>query len=166
MGAAKAGKPLSLKMRAIALLAQRDQSVVEMRRKLLRIAHQLNGIESGDASPDVDPLPEVERLLSWLQAEGYLSEQRFVESRIQSRSQRYGSLRIRQELAEHGLTLSAEALADLKLSEFERARAIWIRKFGPDAPVDAADRAKQTRFLAARGFAADVIRRVLRGLEE
>lgn len=163
MPAAKTGKPLSLKMRAIALLAQRDQSVVEMRRKLLRIASQ-NAI--GEAEPAPDAQHEVEALLTWLQAEGYLSEQRFVESRIQARAQRYGMLRIRQELAEHGLSLDAAAQAELKLSEFERARAVWSRRFGPEPPQQAADRARQTRFLAARGFGADVIRRVLRGLDE
>lgn len=169
MPAAKASKPISLKMRAIALLAQRDQSVVEMRRKLLRIASQNAIGESGEADEAAhmpDAQQEVEALLSWLQAEGYLCEQRFVESRIQARAQRYGMLRIRQELAEHGLSLDADAQAELKLSEFERARAVWSRKFGPEAPQQAADRAKQTRFLAARGFGADVIRRVLRGLDE
>lgn len=166
MSAAKAGKPLSLKMRAIALLAQRDQSVVEMRRKLLRIASQNAIGEAGEAKPGPDAQHEVEALLNWLQAEGYLCERRFVESRIQARAQRYGMLRIRQELAEHGLSLDADAQAELKLSEFERARAVWSRKFGPEAPQQAADRAKQTRFLAARGFGADVIRRVLRGLDE
>ena len=35
-----------------------------------------------------------------------------------------------------------------------------------DLPRDAAERAKQARFLAARGFGGDVIRRVLGGLED
>ncbi|MGH8858455.1 MAG: recombination regulator RecX, partial [Polaromonas sp.] len=48
----------------------------------------------------------------------------------------------------------------LKLSELERAREVWRKKFdGPAA--DAAGRARQMRFLAARGFGGDVIRRVV-----
>ena len=46
-----------------------------------------------------------------------------------------------------------------------RALAVWAKRFGAIAP-DAAGRAKQMRFLAARGFGADVIRRVLQGRDE
>ena len=60
--------------------------------------------------------------------------------------------------------LSAEALVEaagqLRATELERARAVWQKKFGAPA-ADAAARARQARFLAARGFAADVVRRVL-----
>lgn len=156
---------LSLKMRAIALLAQRDQSPAELRRKLLRLARHHAEQDGGDTtSPDEarDPVSEVEQLLIWLQAQGYLSEARFVESRVQARSQRWGTQRIRQELAQHGLALSPETEAELKDSEMERARAVWQRKFGGEAPSDAVAAAKQARFLAARGFSTAVIRRLLR----
>jgi regulatory protein len=51
-------------------------------------------------------------------------------------------------------------LARLKATELERAREVWRRKF-PLPPLDAAERARQMRFLAARGFATEVIRRVV-----
>jgi regulatory protein len=169
-------KALSLKMRAITLLAQREHSRIELRRKLLRIAReQVKAGREGDlpsaaASPaesdaEVDLTSEVDELLVWLQAQGYLSEARFVESRIHARAQRYGNLRIQQELAQHGLSLGADSQAQLKDSEFERALAIWRRKFGVTAE-DAAGRAKQTRFLIGRGFSSEVIRRVLRQVLE
>lgn len=167
-------KPLSLKMRAIALLAQREHSLSELRGKLLRLARAAQALkraEAGDGGEDpteavADPGAEVDELLVWLQVQGYLSESRFVESRVHARAQRYGNLRIKQELAQHGLTLDAERQAQLKDSEFERALAVWARKFGAALPEDAAARARQTRFLAGRGFSAEVIRRVLRGLPE
>lgn len=158
-------RPLSLKMRAITLLAQREHSRSELRRKLLRIARAQRdaaGVEEAEAA-EVET--EVDELLVWLQAQGYLSEERFVESRIHARAQRYGHLRIQQELAQHGLSLSADSQARLKDSEFERAQAIWQRKFGSPAE-DANGRAKQTRFLLARGFSADVVRRVLRQISQ
>jgi regulatory protein len=102
----------------------------------------------------------VEELLDWLQAHRYLSEQRFAESRVHARAGRFGNLRIRQELAQHGVELDAEATQRLRDSELERCRAVWARKFG-ELPADAAARARQMRFLAGRGFSADVIRRVL-----
>jgi regulatory protein len=109
---------------------------------------------------------EVDDLLQSLQEQGYLDEARFIDSRVHARARRFGSLRIKQELAQHGLSLSAENQAELKSTEFERARAVWQRKFDGQAPDDAAARAKQVRFLMARGFGSDVIRRVLRGDEE
>jgi regulatory protein len=102
-------------------------------------------------------------LLDWLVAHKHLSEARFVESRVHAREARFGTRRIAQELAQHGATLDAAAAERLRASEFERARAVWARRFGAAPAADAAARAKQMRFLAGRGFTADVIRRVVRG---
>lgn len=155
---------LSLKARAIALLAQRDQSVAEMRHKLLRIARQVDGSPASDDATDtpVDPSEDVERLLAWLQDQGFLSEPRFVESRIQARAQRWGNARIRQELAQHGLSLDETASAALRDTELQRAADVRRRKFGDPLPSEPTERARQMRFLAARGFSSETIRRVLR----
>jgi regulatory protein len=56
-------------------------------------------------------------------------------------------------------------MSSLKGSELERAREIWRKKFEGPAP-DAAGRAKQMRFLAARGFGGEVIRRVVSQADE
>jgi regulatory protein len=47
----------------------------------------------------------------------------------------------------------------------ERAREVWRRKFG-SPPADAAERAKQARFLAARGFGGEAVRRVLNARDD
>ena len=112
-----------------------------------------------------DPEAAVDALLDWLAANNYLSETRFVESRVNARSRKQGALRIKLELSRHGLTLEPQQAATLRETEFARAQALWQRKFGELAP-DARLRAKQARFLAARGFAADVVRRVVGGEEE
>ena len=122
--------------------------------------------EADGSDHPVSAVAEVDVLLQSLQEQGYLDEARFIDSRVHARARRFGSLRIKQELAQHGLSLSAENQAELKSTEFERARAVWQRKFDGQAPDDAAARAKQVRFLMARGFGSDVIRRVLRGDEE
>ena len=172
--------PLSLKGRALALLAQREQSASELRRKLLRYAKTLD-VASGpkaisasatasasnerhDPDPDADgddSARRVDEIIDWLRAHNYLSEERFAESRVHARARRYGNLRIRQELAQHGVALSAEASQSLKESELARATEVWRRKFS-SPPVDAADKARHARFLAQRGFSPDVISRVLR----
>ena len=112
-----------------------------------------------------DPEAAVDELLDWLVANKYLSETRFVESRVNARSRKQGTLLIKLELSRHGLALEPEQAATLRETEFARAQALWQRKFGELAP-DARLRAKQARFLAARGFAADVVRRVVGGEEE
>ena len=160
----------SLKARALQLLAQREQSRAELRRKLLahakaEAARRETGIDEsssmGAGAAPVDIESTVEATLDWLEAHNYLSQERFVESRVHARAARFGNLRIRQELAQHAVTLSPEAAQALKTSELERARAVWSRRFG-EAAADPAGRARQMRFLAARGFSSDVVRQLLR----
>ncbi len=161
-----AAPPRSLKARALQWLAQREHSRVELRRKLLRLARQHAAAAQAEAGGDdgaADPAPEVDALLEWLLAHRYLSDARFVESRVNARAARYGNLHIRQELGLHGTALDADTAERLKDSELARARAVWARKFGTQPPAQAIERARQMRFLAGRGFSAEVIRRVVRG---
>lgn len=141
----------SLLARALGLLARREHSRVELGRKLLPYA------------PDAG---EVDRLLNELQAKKLLSEARFVDVLARSRGERFGAARVRQELRAHGIAdeLQRPVLNDLRATEFARARALWLRRFGAPAG-DAAGRAKQMRFLAGRGFSSEVIRKVVGGDE-
>ena len=166
------GATASLQARALGWLAQREQSRLELRRKLLRLARlqaaraeQVEQAESKPARPDStdrqqDPALQVEQLLDALQAQGLLSDTRFAESRIRVRAPGLGVRRIEMELAQHGLKLQAQPLQQLRDSELQRAHRLWQRKFGSPAE-DARARARQMRFLAGRGFSGEVIRRVL-----
>jgi regulatory protein len=138
---------LSVKGRALKLLAGREHSRLELERKLAA------------REPDAG---EIKQALDELQAKGFLDEQRVVDSIVHRRAGRVGAGRIRQELQAKGIDAErvAVAVASLNASEFERAREVWRRKFGV-LPEDAAQRAKQARFLAARGFSGEVVRRVL-----
>jgi regulatory protein len=159
---AAARPPLSLKARALQWLAQREHSRVELRRKLLRAAREQARAAEVVADGE-DPAVEIDALLDWLVAERHLSEARFVESRVHARQARFGQRRIAQELKQHGAALDADSAQRLRATEFDRARAIWARKFGASPAADAASRVKQMLFLAGRGFAGDVIRRVVQG---
>ncbi len=171
--------PLSLKARAVGLLAQREHSRAELRRKLLRIeqqqrqqrarqaaqadedSHQAFSPDPADAGDTPDE-SAIDALLDSLAADGYLDETRFVESRLHVRAGRFGTQRIQQELAQHGLRLDAEQQASLRATELERAREVWLKRFGPEPAREASEQARQTRFLLARGFAVEVVRRLLR----
>ncbi|MEP7295709.1 MAG: recombination regulator RecX [Burkholderiales bacterium] len=152
----------SLRARALQWLAQREQSRSELRRKLLPHAvAEADGTDAEGAAAETSPAVRVEAVLDWLEAHDYLSQDRFVESRVHARASRFGNLRIRQELKQHQIALSVEAAQTLKDSELERARSVLERKF-PDVPAGPAERAKQARFLAGRGFSPEVIARALR----
>ena len=137
--------------RAVAFLARREHSRVELRLKLLR-----------QLPPDGEP-EAVERVLDQLVAKDMLSDTRFIQSRLRVRAGRYGVARIRQELRQHELEpgVLRDALQPLAESEFDRAWAAWDRKFGI-APADEKQRARQMRFLAARGFGLDTITQVIK----
>jgi regulatory protein len=139
----------SLKGRALRLLSTREHSRAELERKL----------QSFEEEPGT-----LARALDELQAKGFINEQRVLESVIYRRAAKLGSTRIKQELQSKGLDPVAvsQAVADLQASERERAQAVWQKKFGVP-PQDARELARQLRFLASRGFGAEVIRRVVGG---
>jgi regulatory protein len=142
----------SLKGRALRLLSGREYSRIELERKLIRFEE-----EPGTLSLALDDL----------QAKGFISEARVIESVIHRRAGKLGLIRVRQELQGKGLDSEAvaQALSSLKASERERAQEVWRKKFGTVA-ADAQDAAKQMRFLASRGFGGDVIRQVIRGASD
>lgn len=165
-----AARPASLKVRALQWLAQREHSPLELRGKLLRLLldgrRHAGSAGTGSDHAEVDAeaaAAEVDALIEWLNLHGFLSQQRFIESRVQARQARFGNLRIQRELQQHGAELDAPARAALHESEFDRAREVWRKKFGRTvaAPADAADRVRQMRFLSGRGFSPEVVRRVL-----
>ncbi len=174
----------TLKSRALQWLAQREHSRAELRRKLVAHVQRTERDEQRHRAPSADATTEdagadpatsaaqrvadpaaraaaIEALLDWLEAQRFLSDERFVESRVHARIDRFGNARIRGELAQHRVALSPDAERRLRESEFERARALWLRKYAGTA-TDPAGRARQSRFLAGRGFGAEVISRVLR----
>ena len=141
------GFSLSLKGRALRYLATREHSRMELERKL---------------KPHAESAEQLAQVLNELIAKDFISEARVVESVINRRAAKFGAARVKHELLGKGLDaeLVAEAMSGLKATEVERARQIWRRKFDGPA-LDAAGRAKQMRFLAARGFSGDTIRKVV-----
>jgi regulatory protein len=104
----------------------------------------------------------IEQALDEMQAKGFLSDARAAEALVHRRIVKLGNARILQELKAKGVgeELLRQARQQLKTTELQRAREVWRKKF--DAPATlATERIKQARFLAARGFSADTIQRVM-----
>lgn len=141
---------LSLKGRALRLLAQREHSRSELEAKLAR------HVQEGE---------DLASILDELQAKDFINPARVAESVVHLRAPRLGTQRVLQELRRKGLDedLVRDAARQLAASEQERALAVWRQRFGTAPPATTAqERARQMRFLAARGFASDVVRRVMR----
>jgi regulatory protein len=141
-------RPASLLQRALQLLGQREHSRAELARKL---------------SPHATSPDDIDPLLDRLQAKGWLSDERALASLVQRRSPKLGALRVAQEARAKGLQGEplTQAVQALRATEWQRAQAVWQKKFG-QLPADAPALARQMRFLAGRGFAPEVIRRVVR----
>jgi regulatory protein len=139
--------PLSLRGRALGYLARREHSRAELEAKLRRHA---------------SPADDIVTLLDDFVARGWLSDKRLVDQ-VVTHSRRYGAARVLNDLRRRGVDpgLVSEAARPLRQGELAIARDVWRRKFGA-APVDAADRMRQIRFLRNRGFSGSTIAQVLK----
>lgn len=142
----------SLAGRAVALLARRDHSRLELARKL---------------APHADSPAELEALLDDLEARQLLSDARYAEARAGALARKFGVSRIEHELRRQGVPDEAvsRATAGVRSTELDRARAAWRKRFGAPA-ADTTGRAKQMRFLQGRGFSFEVIGKVVEGLPD
>ena len=147
--------PPSLKGRALRYLAAREHSRAELERKL-----------TPHLQPEQGPA-DLARVLDELTAKGFISEARVAESLVRRRAGRLGGARVLQELRAKGLPdeVVRDAEESLRATEDERAHAVWARKFGV-APADAAERARQMRFMASRGFSGASVQRVMRAASQ
>ena len=147
-GQRESAETKGLRQRAIKLLARREHTRVELARKLA---------PHGTSE-------EIDIVLNELAGAGLQSDARFAESYVKSRAARLGGARLRQTLRTRGV---AAELIDSQLQqaelpdETERARAVRARKF-PLPPADVREWAKQARFLQARGFSSEIIRKLLK----
>ncbi|HEY5810109.1 MAG TPA: regulatory protein RecX [Povalibacter sp.] len=135
---------------AVRLLARREHSVEELRRKL-----------EGRGYPET----AVEAVVTRLQAKRLVSDDRFVSSFVHHHAQRgQGPLRIRAELRQQGIGTEAIdfALDQVEVDWAFQAQAVRLRKFGASLPRTVPERAKQARFLQYRGFSSDQIRSALK----
>jgi regulatory protein len=142
---------LEIEGRALRLLAGREHSRAELRRKLTGRGY---------------PAELTDRVLAALEKRGLLSERRYAESYIASRQRRgYGPLRIRAELRERGIE-TAEIESRLDPGD-EQWWGIMLeiaeRRFGAEPPGDRREQGRRGRFLQQRGFPPAMIRRLLWG---
>ena len=135
---------------AVRLLARREHSIDELRRKLLGKGY---------------PSDTIEPVIQKLAGKRLVSDERFTSSFVHHHAKRgQGPVRIRAELRQQGIADSQveEALRCAEIDWVQLAREVRRRKFGTTAPRSLGERAKQARFLQYRGFDAEQLRAAFR----
>ncbi len=158
----------SLKARALRLLSLREYSRKGLASKLEESeARRLQRASLNNKEPEVSGKPialQIQEVLDDFEARGWLSDERFAESLARRRSERYGTRKIQEELQRAGVdsNKTLDLLQNLRDSEFERAKELWLRKFGSMAQ-EPKERARQYRFLASKGFSSAIVAKIIGG---
>ena len=113
----RASPEAALRARALRLLARREHSRAELRRKL---------------APHVEEGVDLEALLDDFTKRGWLSEERFVEQTVRAKARKFGPLKIAHHLREKGIDEAgiAQGLAQARAARPRRSRpalAVAIR---------------------------------------
>ena len=139
----------SLAATAVRMLARREYGRAELTERLV-----MRG-----ASRE-----EVDGVLDELERQGYLSDARFAHAVVAQKTGHYGKRAIAHALRERRVApeAAADALRALEgADELALATSLWQRRYG-QPPRDERDKARQVRFLLARGFSTSVALKVLR----
>ena len=135
---------------AVRLLARREHSTEELKRKLAAKGH---------------PEASIATVLDKLGEKKLVSDQRFATNYVHHHARRgQGPVRIRANLRQQGVS---DSQIQQEISGGEQdwnslAGEVRRRKFGVELPKTASERAKQARFLQYRGFNSDQIRAALK----
>ena len=129
-----------VRLAAMNMLARREHSCAELKRKLQAKSY---------------PRDVIDAVLSQLQAENLQNDSRFTESYVRFRVQKgFGPLKSQQELKERGVDEDLiRIFIDMSDERWiEAAEVARIKRFGIALPKDAKNRVKQMRFLQYRGY--------------
>ena len=139
----------ALVRKALSYLSRREHHRAELKSKLSRSK------ASDEAS--------IEAVLDRLEAEGLLSDMRYIESFITSRISRfYGPMRIRMELLQKKLNPeSIEQMLAKSDTDWQDNARICLQKKFPQKSSNAQELAKQRQFLWQRGYSEEMIRYAL-----
>jgi regulatory protein len=130
-------------------LSMREHTRTELERKLMRPTK----------TGPVDRA-EVTRVLDELALRDMQSDSRAARSYVSAKGRKLGKRRIGMELRQRGLSVEDVSTALASHNDEETCALVWQKKFGTVAS-DIKQKQKQFRFLAARGFGMDTIRKVM-----
>jgi regulatory protein len=138
----------SLRAQAVRLLARREYARAELEARLVA-----KGASRSDVATVLDELTAL----------GYVSNERFARAFAEQKAGRYSRRCIASELKARGVATDdiEAALATTGVDDASALEALWQRRFGR-APADEREKARQVRYLQARGFSLSTILALLR----
>jgi len=138
---------ISIRDRAIRLLARREYARSELEQRLLT-----KGCERS----------EVRAVLDVLAAEGLLSDARYAHAVVAQKAGRQSRRGIVELLKAKGVAREDidAAIGEAELDDEAALRTLWQSRFGR-GPADEREKARQVRFLQSRGFALSAILKLL-----
>jgi regulatory protein len=138
----------TLRAQAIRLLARREYARAELEARLI----------GGGGDRD-----EVRSTLDDLGAQGLLSDQRFARAVVGQKAGRFSRRNIAGGLKAKGIAPGDidDALRDADLDDDAALKSLWERRFG-ELPANDKEKARQVRYLQARGFSVTAILKLLR----
>ncbi|MBR6026388.1 MAG: recombination regulator RecX [Neisseriaceae bacterium] len=138
-----------LYLRAVNYLSRREYSKFELKNKLSKYS---------------DDNELILQVLDELSQKNWQSDERFSESLINSKSSKYGNLRLIETLRQKGV--DSETAQKYLLNDDEEianAKQVLQKKFGTaDYPISAQLKQKCYRFLSYRGFSYEIIQKAMR----
>lgn len=141
---------MSIRNKALDLLARREHSRYELKNKLLL------------RFPDGQQY--IERVIESLERENLLCDHRFTEMFIRVRAAKgNGPVRVASELREKGVEASMveSVLTELDIPWCAVLKALWLKKYGEASVIDPKESAKRFRYLQNKGYTPELIKQVL-----
>lgn len=135
----------TLKQRALNWLSRRDYSEAQLRQRLIRLGGQGS---------------EINQVIDWCKAQGYLDQQRFIDMLLRSRiSKGYGLTYIIQECRQQKISQQNVLHCELvqQTDWFALAQKVYQKKYGGQAIDDFKERQKRMAYLLRRGFTNEQI---------
>ena len=130
---------------AMNLLARREHSIHELKRKLTSKFESQEGLDA---------------TLQALTQDGLQSDKRYAAAYLGMRSNSgMGPVRIRSELVQRGVepAIIDRCFAQAEICWHQQLTKVRVKKFGESLPCDITQRAKQACFLQYRGFDSEMI---------
>lgn len=138
---------VTLRAKAISFLSRREYSYKELFQKLRKYS---------------DDNAEITLVLDSLTQNGYLSEERYLESYINSKAKKYGALKLKSHLY-HLVDQDKvnEAFNNAHINEVTIIENIWQKRFA-NSELNFKSYAKQFRHFTNKGFSYSCIKQALK----
>lgn len=159
-----------LMQRAVRILAMRDHSEAELRRKLsFPVRRTDSATLSAKSEPDTPSLEQIDCVVAWCYTNRYLDDALFARRYVASQSRKgYGPQRIRIGLRDKGVSqpLIDETLSRVDVDWGKKAYEVAERKFGLPLPSEWKEKAKMQRYLISKGYLMEDIHSIFSNFDD